>query len=515
MTQPTVERATRNVWLGSVGAAVARRVLGLLCLWFTLCLAAVPGAAQTAAPVPVITGVSEVVRVSGGGCLRTTTITGQNFTGATAVSYRTPNETVGINYIVQDDNTIISTYFNTGEGATCSQAIGIGIPFGGGNGTSRIVFFKVYTAQATSAEFRWVFSASGTPPADITQHWRNIQSGYTAAFPFQKDNDYLSINRIFVNPTKGSVVLVQAANPDTGDLKNYNFRYTPFPQNLKTAYSESFILFVENENVGAFVFITNTAPVLKSIAPIAITNAAVVRSLKVDDLATDPDADPLSFAATPTAAPTGCGSIAKVSDTEMSFTPAAGFVGACNVAFTATDGVRRGVGGPLDAVSGTQVFNVTADPTAPTVTAIAPATGPTLGGTVVTITGTGFTAASTVKFGANPATAVTFNSTTSLTATAPAGAAGTASVLVTSLAGSNAANTLFTYAKSAQVVAFTSAKPMTPAIGGTYTPTVTKGAGTAPVVFAVSDLCSLANGIVTFNAAGFCVVSANQAADAN
>ena len=56
----------------------------------------------------------------------------------------------------------------------------------------------------------------------------------------------------------------------------------------------------------------------------------------------------------------------------------------------------------------------------PAVTAIAPTSGPVAGGTVVTVTGSGFTAGSTVAFGTTPATAVTVTSATSLTATSPA-----------------------------------------------------------------------------------------------
>jgi hypothetical protein len=63
----------------------------------------------------------------------------------------------------------------------------------------------------------------------------------------------------------------------------------------------------------------------------------------------------------------------------------------------------------------------------------------------VVITGTNFTGATAVKFGANNATSYTVNSATQITATSPAGAAGTASVQVTTPGGTNAANTLFTY----------------------------------------------------------------------
>lgn len=73
--------------------------------------------------------------------------------------------------------------------------------------------------------------------------------------------------------------------------------------------------------------------------------------------------------------------------------------------------------------------------------------GPGGGGTVVTVTGSGFTAGGTVKFGAAAATGVTFVSASSLTATAPPGA-GAASVTVTAPGGVSVvtAGAVFTYA---------------------------------------------------------------------
>ena len=61
----------------------------------------------------------------------------------------------------------------------------------------------------------------------------------------------------------------------------------------------------------------------------------------------------------------------------------------------------------------------------PIITAIAPALGTHLGGTVVTITGKFFTGATGVKFGATPAASFTVVSDTSITATSPVGTTGT------------------------------------------------------------------------------------------
>ena len=70
-------------------------------------------------------------------------------------------------------------------------------------------------------------------------------------------------------------------------------------------------------------------------------------------------------------------------------------------------------------------------PPAPTVTGISPSSGPATGGTAVTITGTGFSSGATVRLGGTTATGVTVVSSTSITATTPAHAAGVVDVTVT------------------------------------------------------------------------------------
>jgi hypothetical protein len=73
----------------------------------------------------------------------------------------------------------------------------------------------------------------------------------------------------------------------------------------------------------------------------------------------------------------------------------------------------------------------------PAVTGVAPNSGPLAGGTSVTVTGTGFTGATAVHFGANAATNLAVNSDTQLTVNTPAGF-GTADVTVTTPSGTSA-----------------------------------------------------------------------------
>jgi acid phosphatase len=83
---------------------------------------------------------------------------------------------------------------------------------------------------------------------------------------------------------------------------------------------------------------------------------------------------------------------------------------------------------------------------APTVSGVNPTSGPTAGGTSVTISGTNFAAGATVTFGGSAATGVIVNNSTTITATTPAHAAGAVDVVVTNSNGQNGSKTsAFTY----------------------------------------------------------------------
>jgi YVTN family beta-propeller protein len=75
--------------------------------------------------------------------------------------------------------------------------------------------------------------------------------------------------------------------------------------------------------------------------------------------------------------------------------------------------------------------------TAPTVTSVSPAAGPTGGGTPVTISGTGFTSVTAVKFGTTAAASYSVGSSTEITATSPSHSSGTYDVKVTASGGTS------------------------------------------------------------------------------
>ncbi len=107
----------------------------------------------------------------------------------------------------------------------------------------------------------------------------------------------------------------------------------------------------------------------------------------------------------------------------------------------------------------------------PTVTGVSPRLGPVGGGRTVTITGTGLTDATSVRFGTTTATHVQRVSSTTLTARTPAHSAGRVDVRVTSPAGTSPSVKAdgYTYLK---VPALTSLSPKSGPTGGGTTVTI-------------------------------------------
>lgn len=92
----------------------------------------------------------------------------------------------------------------------------------------------------------------------------------------------------------------------------------------------------------------------------------------------------------------------------------------------------------------------------PAVTGVAPNSGPPAGGTQVTISGTGFSGTTAVRFGGTGAASFTVNSATRITAVAPPAAAGAVNITVTTPYGTSAVNesARFTYVSPATVIGF-------------------------------------------------------------
>ena len=148
-------------------------------------------------------------------------------------------------------------------------------------------------------------------------------------------------------------------------------------------------------------------------------------------------------------------SVTNVSATQVKATSPAGANGVVPVTLTT-------IGGTSSVVPVGQFAYVPP----PTVTAISPKAGPVEGGTVVTILGTNFSGANSVRFG-TVATELVLVSPTEIRATSPAGTLGGVSVRVTTPGGTSATGpaTVFTYTAAPTVTALSPASG--PQSGGT------------------------------------------------
>jgi hypothetical protein len=108
---------------------------------------------------------------------------------------------------------------------------------------------------------------------------------------------------------------------------------------------------------------------------------------------------------------------------------------------------------------------------APTLTSNTPNTGNTNGGTVITLTGTNLTNASSVSFGGIPSSSVTVINETTVTCVAPAHAAGMVDVVITTPGGTATLASAYTYAATVPTLSMVS--PATGPVAGGTTMTLT------------------------------------------
>jgi hypothetical protein len=238
-------------------------------------------------------------------------------------------------------------------------------------------------------------------------------------------------------------------------------------------------------------FTVNSATLITAISPahsagtvdVTVTIPGGTSAISINDQYTY-SAAPTVTGISPTSGPAAGGTSVTITGTGFTGATAVKFGGTSATSFTVNSATSitaispaKATGGTVDVTvttpGGTSATSVndrfTYTGVAPTVTSISPTSGTRLGGTTVTITGTGFTSAATVRFGATAGTGVTFVSDTQITVTSPAKAAGgTVDVTVTTTGGTSAtsANDQFTYTGVAPTV--TSISPTSgPATGGT------------------------------------------------
>ncbi|HET6874934.1 MAG TPA: IPT/TIG domain-containing protein [Acidimicrobiales bacterium] len=209
-----------------------------------------------------------------------------------------------------------------------------------------------------------------------------------------------------------------------------------------------------NPSVGASVSPT------ASMSP-AGTSATVGALVKVSGTVPPPPAPTVS-GISPSSGPAAGGTSVTITGTNFTGATSVSFGSVAAASFTVTSSTSATATAPagsgtvdvhVTSAGGTSAANsadrysyIAPPPAAPTVTSISPSSGSSVGGTPVTISGTGFTGATAVTFGGTNATAFTVNSDTAITATAPSGS-GAVDVRVVNSGGTSATSAAdqFTY----------------------------------------------------------------------
>ena len=206
----------------------------------------------------------------------------------------------------------------------------------------------------------------------------------------------------------------------------------------------------------------------------------------------------------PVAGPATGGTEVTITGTNFSSTTAVTFGAASAASFVVDSSTQiratapAGAPGSVDVRvtnSGGQSANTAADDftfvAAPAVTSVSPSSGPTGGGTAVTITGTNLSGASAVSFGGTPASSFTVDSATQITATAPARVPGTVAVRVTTVGGQSPDTAADDYTYVAAPTVALLVPNHGPLAGGTsVTITGTGLAGTSAVTFGGTSAAS-------------------------
>lgn len=171
--------------------------------------------------------------------------------------------------------------------------------------------------------------------------------------------------------------------------------------------------------------------------------------------------------------------MATASGTSITYTPTVGYSGPDSFTYTASND---------DGLSAEATVTITVVAAAPTLTGITPNSGTTAGGTSVTITGTDLTGATDVSIGGVAATDITVVSSTKITATTPAHAAGAFNVTVSTPGGADVLVNSFTYVAEPIIISPVSGVLNEATKGVVYNQALSLTGGTAPFLFTTSGL---------------------------
>jgi hypothetical protein len=403
----------------------------------------------TATPVPTITSLSP-----GSGPISTSvTITGTNFTGATAVAFNGTAATFVVNNATTITATVpaaatTGTVTVTGPGGTATSpgnftvtpAISSLNPTSGPVGTSVTITGTTFTGatavsfNGTAAAFTVVNSTSITTSVPAGATTGNV----TVTTPSGTSNG-VAFTVTVVTPTP----TITSFTPGSGPVgTSVTITGTNFTGATSVAFNGTAAAFTVNSATS----ISTTVPAGASTGTITVTTPGGTAT-SATSFTVVPAPTITSF--TPASGPVG--TVVTITGTNLTGATSVAFNGTAATTFTVNSATQItatvAAGTTTGTISVTTPGGTATSATSftvllpPTITSFTPTSGPV--GTSVAITGTNFTGATAVSFNGTAAGSFTVNSATSISATVAAGTT-TGAITVTTPGGTGTSATSFT-----------------------------------------------------------------------
>ncbi|KAJ5151505.1 hansenula MRAKII killer toxin-resistant protein 1 precursor [Penicillium canariense] len=422
------------------------------------------GVNYTYIPAPVVSAVSPTSGPAAGGTV--VIIVGSGFTGATAVTFGSTPATFTVN-----SNTQITATAPAGPSGGGPVPVVVTSP--GGTSASGVNYTYIPAPVVSSVSPTSGPVAGGTTVTIVGSGFTGataVTFGSTPATFTVNSNTQITATAP-AGPSGGGPVPVVVTGPGGTSASGVNYTYIPAPvvtsvsPTAGPAAGGNTVSIIGSGFTGATAVTFGSTPatfsVISNTQITAVAPAGPSGGGPVPVIVTGPGGTsasgvnyiyipaPVVSSVSPISGPVAGGTVVTIlgsgftGATAVTFgSTAAAFTVDSNTQITATAPAGPSGGGPVPVFvtipGGTSApgVNFTYIP-APVVSSVSPTSGPFIGGTTVTILGSGFTGATAVNFGLTPAT-FTVNSNNQITAVSPGGTAGfTYSVLVTGPGGSS------------------------------------------------------------------------------
>ena len=442
-------------------------------------------------PPPTVSGISPSSGPSGGGT--TVTLTGTNLSGTYLVQFGTSTAT-DVTVVSPTEVTAVS------PGGTGSVTVSLTTP--GGEVVSPTEFTYVPPPTVSGISPSSGPSGGGTT---VTLTGTNLSGTYLVQFGTSTATDVTVVSPTevtAVSPGGTGSVTVSLTTPGGEVVSPTEFTYVPPPTVSGISPSSgpsgggTTVTLTGTNLSGTYLvqFGTSTATDVTVVSPTEVTAVSPGGTGSVTVSLTTPGGEvvspteftyvppPTVSGISPSSGPSGGGTTVTLTGTNLSGTYLVQFgtstaTDVTVVSPTEVTAVSPGGTGSVT-VSLTTPGGEVVSPTEftyvppPTVSGISPSSGPSGGGTTVTLTGTNLSGTYLVQFGTSTATDVTVVSPTEVTAVSPGGT-GSVTVSLTTPGGEVVSPTEFTYVPPPTVTALTYTGTNQVGINSSFTPTAT------------------------------------------